>query len=234
MAKLCEQGLDDMTTRTFMKPSVKTLKPMLPQQDAAPEARRRDLEYEQQRFQYAPFPEFLQDTKKFGNTFKDVRFPILREPPAEIRFSGEYLLERVAKTAPLLTNQALMRARGFFDPLDDLEDFDDCFTRLPVPPVAKSYQEDDAFAEQRISGVNPFTLTHLEKNDPRAKVLERITNSEQLQKAKAALDSGRCFVADYTGTDPAYVGPSLIMVRSCILLQCSIGVYADCHAQFAE
>jgi arachidonate 15-lipoxygenase len=217
--KLREQGLDNMTTRTVMKPGVKTLRPMLPQREPAPEARKKDLQYEQQRFQYAPFPEFLQDTKKFGDTFKDARFPILRTPPAEINFTGEYLLERVTKTVPLLANQALMKARGFLDPLDDLEDFDDIFTRLPAPPIVKNYQEDEAFAEQRIAGANPFTLTHLEKDDPRAKVLERITNSEQLKKAKAALDSGRCFVTDYTGNDPAWVGPSLIKVRSCINLQ---------------
>jgi arachidonate 15-lipoxygenase len=204
---------------------------MLPQKEPAPDARKRDLEYEQQRFQYAAFPEFLQDTKKFGNTCKGVRFPLLLEPPNEISFSGKYILERGIKTAPLLTNQVLMRARGFFDPLDTLEDFDDCFTRLPAPPIAKSFQDDDAFAEQRISGANPVTLVHLKRSDPRAKVLERITHPEQLKKAKAALDSGRCFVADYTGTDPTYIGPSLIRVCSCILLQRSFGVCASCHAR---
>lgn len=189
------------------------LKPFLPQNDPDVDARKADLQHEQSRFRYSAHPEFLE---KLGDTFQDLRFPMLQTPPPkDVNFSGEYIIKRTVHSAPLLTNQLLVRARGFLDPLDKLEDYDDCFIRIPAPPIVKSYQDDEAFAEQRLSGVNPVTLTLLTRSGKTVKytdVLERITVPAQAKKAQAALDTGCCFIVDYTGADAAYEGPQLVEV----------------------
>lgn len=195
------------------------LKPTLPQTDADPGARKQDLEGEQLRFQYSAYPEFLQ---KIDPAFEDVRFPVLLDVPPEVNFTGEYQIQRFIKSAPVITNQVLMRARGFFDPLDKLEDYDDAFIRIPAPPIVKTYRDDAAFAEQRLSGVNPLTLTLLNKSEARAEVLKRIDDPAHAKKAEAALETGRCFVVDFTGTDPAYMGPALVKVSTSILMACKL------------
>lgn len=185
------------------------LRPTMPHRDPDQASRREDLAVQQRRFQYSHYPEFL---KRFGDTFKNVRFPILHEVPQELNFSRDYVVGRTIHTAPILTNQALMRARGLFDPLDKLEDYDDIFIRIPAPDVVKSFRDDHAFAEQRLSGVNPVTLNKLSCCDSRGEALDRIADPEHKKKAKAALESGRCFVVDYTGLDPAYTGPAMLEV----------------------
>ena len=55
-------------------------------------------------------------------------------------------------------------------------------------------------------------LVALKPEDHRVAVLSRITDPKLAAKASAAVQEGRCFVADYTGEDPAYPAPSFVKV----------------------
>ncbi|NJR41928.1 MAG: hypothetical protein HC767_04000 [Akkermansiaceae bacterium] len=65
---------------------------------------------------------------------------------------------------------------------------------------------------RNVAGVNPLTMAAIAPGDKRLRVLDRIADKEYAAKAKAAVAEGRCFVADYTGEDPTYTGPSLVKV----------------------
>jgi hypothetical protein len=74
-------------------------------------------------------------------------------------------------------------------------------------------QKDDAFAAQRVSGVNPLCISALHQRDPRASIVHRIKHHALRKRAKQALKSGQVFIADYSGGDPRYKAPSLVKVR---------------------
>ena len=139
---------------------------------------------------------------------------LLKEVPLVENFSAQYIAERVLETSELLPNSLAAKAKSFLDPLDELQDYEDFFTVLPLPEVAKVYQTNDSFAEQRLSGANPLVIRLLDKADPRAKVLQSIpsfdANFEPLFKVSQELDAGNIYVTDYTGTDSNYRGPSQV------------------------
>lgn len=56
-----------------------------------------------------------------------------------------------------------VKTRSLWDPLDELQDYEDYFPVLPKPNVIKTYQTDDSFCEQRLCGANPFVLRRIEK-----------------------------------------------------------------------
>jgi arachidonate 15-lipoxygenase len=189
------------------------IKPALPQhvKDPALKAARTEaLVAAREAMQYNHRPVFLPEEPAFAS----VRFPVAAEVPKEEGFSQGYIIGRALKTAAVLTNGALMRARRAFDPLDRLEDYDDVFIRLAAPEITKTYQEDYAFAAQRTAGVNPMRIAVLPQGDRREEVLHRIKDSEYSAKAKAALAAGQVLVADYTGTDDTYTSPSRVQVRA--------------------
>lgn len=139
---------------------------------------------------------------------------LLKEVPAVENFSAQYIAERLLATDELVPNLLAAKAKSFLDPLDELQDYEDLFTLLPLPEVAKVYQTDDSFAEQRLSGANPFVIRLLEKDDHRAKVLEQIpsfqADFEPLFNVPQELADGNIYITDYSGTDKYYRGPSLV------------------------
>lgn len=139
---------------------------------------------------------------------------LLKEVPAVENFSTQYIAERLVATDELVPNLLAAKAKSFLDPLNELQDYEDLFTLLPLPEVAKVYQTDDSFAEQRLSGANPFVIRLLKKDDHRAKVLEKIpsfeADFEPLFNVPQELADGNIYVTDYSGTDKYYRGPSLV------------------------
>jgi arachidonate 15-lipoxygenase len=174
--------------------------PFLPQNDLNPLQRNDGLNRQLQAYQYDY--EYLPP------------LALLKEVPSIENFSARYIAERVIATAELVPNMLGAKVKSFLDPLDTLQDYEDFFTLLPLPEVAKVYETNNSFAEQRLSGANPMVIRRLKKDDPRAKVLEQIPSSskdfEPLFKVSEELDKGNIYVTDYTGTDPHYRGPALV------------------------
>ncbi len=174
--------------------------PSLPQYDPNSGKRNDDLISQQKAYQYDH--EYLPP------------LALLKEVPAVENFSAQYIAERVVATAELVPNMLAAKARSFLDPLDDLQDYEDFFNLLPLPEVAKVYQTNNSFAEQRLSGVNPLVIRQLDENDLRAQVLHRLDSFledfEPLFDIPKELQAGNIYVADYTGTDAYYQGPSVV------------------------
>ena len=174
--------------------------PYLPQNDPNPAQRNDELSRQFQAYQYDC--EYLPP------------LVLLAEVPAAENFSARYIAERVIATAELVPNMLGAKVKSFLDPLDTLQDYEDFFTLLPLPAVAKVYETNNSFAEQRLSGANPMVIRRLGKDDPRAEVLKQIPSwkkdFEPLFQVPEELAAGNIYVTDYTGTDPHYRGPALI------------------------
>jgi arachidonate 15-lipoxygenase len=134
--------------------------PFLPQDDLDSVTRLDKLSRQRQDYQYDP--DYLRP------------LVLMKEVPAQENFSGQYIAERSVATAALIPNMLAAKTRSFFDRLDNLQDYEDLFNVLPLPEVAKNYQTNDSFAEQRLSGPNPLVIRQLDKDDPRAEILKRI------------------------------------------------------------
>ncbi len=139
---------------------------------------------------------------------------MLKDVPTSENFSVEYTVERAAVTAKLIPNMLGAKAKSFLDPLDDLQDFEDLFSVLPLPAVAKVYQSNASFAEQRLSGVNPVMIRALKSTDPRAELLKILPSYkpefEPLFNIPQELENGNLYITDYTGEDENYQGASLV------------------------
>jgi arachidonate 15-lipoxygenase len=178
------------------------MKPLLPQQElpANQPARQTRLQQLQKSYEY--------DYKYLP------KLALLKAVPKAENFSPEYTAERLLATAKVLPNNLATKAKSFFDPLDELQDYEDFFNLIALPAVAKVYQTNDSFAEQRLSGVNPQMLRSLKATDARAGVLKKIKsydpNFEPLFDVPKELANGNIYIADYTGTDPTYQGPAYV------------------------
>ncbi|MGL5065393.1 MAG: lipoxygenase family protein [Microcoleus sp.] len=129
--------------------------------------------------------------------------------PAIENLSVDYIAERLLATAELPVNMLAVKARSFLDPLDDIQDYEDFFPVMPLPAIAKTYQTDRAFAEQRLSGANPMVLRLLDPADPRAEILAQLPSSQMFDFRKQ-LQEKNIYIADYTGTDEHYRGPAKV------------------------
>ncbi|WP_333466428.1 lipoxygenase family protein [Microcoleus sp. w2-18aC6] len=175
---------------------VDNMKPSLPQDDPNPEQRRDSLNRQQQAYQ------FDHDSLSPLALLKDL-------PPVE-NFSSKYIGERILATSELPGNMLAADSRSFLDPLDELQDYEDFFTLLPLPAVAKIYQTDRSFAEQRLSGANPMVLRLLDAGDHRAQTLAQISSFHPLFDLGQELQQKNIYIADYTGSDQHYRAPSKI------------------------
>ncbi|MEG4577437.1 lipoxygenase family protein [Microcoleus sp. N3A4] len=175
---------------------VQNMQPSLPQDDPNQEQRRDSLNRQQKAYQF----DF--DSLSPLALLKDV-------PPVE-NFSSKYIAERILATSELPANMLAADARTFLDPLDELQDYEDFFTLLPLPQVAKIYQTDRSFAEQRLSGANPMVLRLLDASDPRAQSLAGLSSLHPLFDLGQELQQKNIYIADYTGTDQHYRAPAKI------------------------
>lgn len=148
--------------------------------------------------------EIKQQEYKFTHEYLEGLGLLDTVPPQE-NFSAAYLAERTLNAADLLANMLAVQARSFFDPLDKLEDYEDFFNVLRKPDIIKNYQTDSAFAEQRLSGVNPLVIKSFTEMpagiDISLQDLDEKTQplfSLQTISLNAEIQQGHIFIADYT------------------------------------
>jgi len=122
---------------------------------------------------------------------------LVKNPPQGENFSGKYLSERLLATSELAANNLAVQLRSLWDPLDELQDYEDFFPVLPRPKTIKNYQTDDSFCEQRLCGVNPVVLRSIKQMPPTTleKLQPKFGPSLNLQRE---LDNGNLYVADYS------------------------------------
>jgi len=130
---------------------MRLIKPLLPQKDASPDRRTDYLTQNREDYEF--------DYNYLSG------LALLKRVPKEESFSIRYLAERALATAKLPGNMLAAKARSFFDPFDDMEDYADLFTLLPKPNVVNTYQNDSVFSEQRLSGVNPLVICRIKPGE---------------------------------------------------------------------
>ncbi|MBD2243268.1 lipoxygenase family protein [Nostoc sp. FACHB-888] len=161
------------------------MKPSLPQNDTDPTKRKSLLERNQGEYEFDH--EFL------------APMAMLKDVPSSENFSTKYIAERTIETAELPINMLAVNTRSLWDPLDELQDYEDYFPVLPRPNVIKTYQTDDSFCEQRLCGVNPLVLRRIQEMPPGfaftiSELQEKFGNSIDLVEKLA---NGNLYVADY-------------------------------------
>jgi arachidonate 15-lipoxygenase len=161
--------------------------------------------------------DYLSDQKQAYEYKYDLEpFVLMKEVPAVENFSAQYMVERALASAELVPNMVEVNFKSLLDPLDTLQDYEDFFVRklLTLPEVAEVYQTNGSFAEQRLSGANPLVIRLLDEDDHRSQVLDKIPSfrpdHEPLFDVSKELAAGNIYIADYTGTDKNYRGPSLV------------------------
>ncbi|MBD2411011.1 lipoxygenase [Nostoc calcicola FACHB-389] len=125
------------------------MKPYLPQNDPDPIKRKYSLEHKKEEYEFDH--DFLSP------------MAMLKDVPAVENFSTRYIAERTVETAELPINMLAVKTRALWDPLDELQDYEDYFPVLPKPNVIKTYQTDDSFCEQRLCGANPMALQQIKE-----------------------------------------------------------------------
>ena len=161
------------------------MKPFLPQNDPNPTQRQSSLEKGRKEYEFRY--DFLPPMAMLKNV-----------PPSE-NFSTKYIAERTIETAELPSNMMAVKAHAMWDPLDELQDYEDFFPVLQKPNVMKNYETDDSFAEQRLCGVNPVVLCQIKQMPANfAFTIEELQakfgNSIDLRERLA---TGNLYVADY-------------------------------------
>ncbi|MEO0373533.1 MAG: lipoxygenase family protein [Cyanobacteria bacterium P01_A01_bin.17] len=155
--------------------------PSLPQNEPNLPARQALLKQQQERYQFNF--EYL------------APLAMLDEVPKDENFSGAYLAERLARAADLPVNMLAAKAHSLLDPLDRLEDYDDLFTLLPKPTIANTFQTDEVFAEQRLSGANPMAIRRLDPSNPPSTYLNI---KQQLATKGKTLVERNLYYVDYS------------------------------------
>jgi arachidonate 15-lipoxygenase len=88
-----------------------------------------------------------------------------------------------------------------------LQDYADQFRAFGLPPIAKDFMDDRAFASMRVAGPNPVMLKRLKKLDERMKVTNDMFRiAAPGDTLNAALAEGRLYLADYALLDGAELG----------------------------
>ena len=166
--------------------------PSLPQNDTPENQANRKAQLENKQKQYVFDPEYLPP------------LTVIKDVPITESFSPKYLAERLPSTlAKLSANSLAIKVKSHWDPLDELQDYEDFYPVLPPPSVMRTYQMDESFAEQRLSGSNPMVLRAIAELPP--------TFSYSLQEVQTAysphipveqglgkeLAAGNLYVADY-------------------------------------
>jgi arachidonate 15-lipoxygenase len=155
--------------------------PSLPQNDPDPQQRQALLAQQQGRYQF--------------NFAYLAPLAMLERVPEKENFSGTYIAERLARAADLPANMLAAKSRTLLDPLDRLEDYDDLFTLLRKPAIANTYQTDEVFAEQRLSGANPMALRRLDPNNPPPAYAHV---KQQLEASGKTLAASNLYYVDYS------------------------------------
>ncbi|MDJ0697923.1 lipoxygenase family protein [Mastigocoleus sp. MO_188.B34] len=163
------------------------MKPYLPQNDPSPEKRKDWLNKNREEYQF--------------NFNYLSPLPLLDDVPNNEAFSPKYLAERLPLTLGKLSANTLgIRLRSFWDPFDEFQDYEDFFPVLPAPELIKTYQNDEHFAEQRLSGANPMVIRSIKELPPHFAFSIQDLQAEfgtSLNLGRE-LSNGNLYIADYT------------------------------------
>lgn len=123
--------------------------PTLPQHDPDFEARLIALDEARERYDYD------------GDVVPGFR--LFRELPEAERYGLIEHTRRLTAGPNLSANALAVRLRSIFDPFDELQDYEDLFALLPRPAIADHWRDDQAFAEQRLSGVETRLIRRIDR-----------------------------------------------------------------------
>jgi len=153
--------------------------PGLPQHDADPEARAHALAEARARHVY--------DRDVFPP------LPLCHELPADERPRRESVAGRLA--VPI--NRLAVALRTLVDRFDHLQDYEDLFSLRARPAIVERWRSDHAFAEQRLSGVEPRVLRRVEHLPDNLRLdADEFAAIAGVSLAEAEAE-GRLFLADY-------------------------------------
>jgi arachidonate 15-lipoxygenase len=92
-------------------------------------------------------------------------------------------------------------------PAKSLQDYADLFRSIGLPPIAKDFDKDPAFAAMRIAGPNPVMIQRMKGPDERFPVTnEMFRVAAPGDSLDAAFAEGRLYLADYALLDGAELG----------------------------
>lgn len=122
-----------------------------------------------------------------------------------------------AKAAFNALNDIVQGADDGVERADELADYEAMFVSIPLPSMAKVFQEDRTFAEMRLAGPNPMMLHRVQSLPPHFQVTEAdVTRARSALDAQAidttdldlasALADGRAFLVDYASLKGAPTG----------------------------
>jgi len=160
----------------------------LPQNDDEPDKRLSWLEENREQYNYSQ--EYLPP------------LPLLPPDglPSKEKLSAKYNVSRAWHSRKLAASLVYIKAKRLLDPLDEFKNFDELFKLLPKPTTMDNWRTDTAFAEQRLSGPNPFKI-------------ERIVDYSQMplfignrgdvvpgymETIEEAIANGNLYMADYS------------------------------------
>lgn len=89
-----------------------------------------------------------------------------------------------------------------------LEDYNQLFQIIPLPPVAGNFRDDAVFAAMRVAGPNPLMIERMKALDARLPITEEQYQSVMgtQDSLQAAIADGRLYLADYSVFDGALNG----------------------------
>jgi arachidonate 15-lipoxygenase len=124
-------------------------------------------------------------------------------PPKE-SFSIDYLGKVTFALSKLAANTLAVKLKSSWDPLDELQDYEDFFQTLEKPKEISTYQTDYSFAEQRLSGPNPVVLRSVNN-------LSDYFRHADISEIKAEFENSldlteNLYVADYSELPPISCG----------------------------
>lgn len=92
-------------------------------------------------------------------------------------------------------------------PAQSLHDYAELFRAFGLPPIARDFMDDQAFAAMRVAGPNPVMLKRLKALDERMPITNEMFRIAAPQDSlDAALAEGRLYLADYALLDGAELG----------------------------
>lgn len=128
-------------------------------------------------------------------------YPFLERVPKQEWFSLVYWAARLGSLAALPLNQLAAGVRQvLWRPLRTLKDFANLFVFYRLPAPLSTWLEDEAFAEQRLTGCNPQAIRRLTTLEPDLPFTDAqvaaVAGAGATLAAEAA--AGRLYLADFT------------------------------------
>jgi arachidonate 15-lipoxygenase len=195
--------------------------PSLPQQDADPRSRQRQLArtrdlyvYDYERVPAVPMVAKLPRSERFSlrwlaqgaNRAADLIRNFAVKP------GGDAIESLAAGNAEGLLDIARQCASASSDPTEperpeSLADYASLFRTLALPGIAGTYQDDRVFARHRLAGPNPLVIRRITSLDDRfplsATTFRSVLPGDRLE---AAAEEGRLYLADYHGLENVPLG----------------------------